>query len=250
MKRLCFLLLFIILIQSAQSQSKDSTIVRKQYTTQKLDGAITLDGIPDEAAWNAVEWGGDFIQWQPNEFQAPSQPSRFKILYDDRFLYIAYDCIDARPDSIIRRMGRRDEFAGDWIEVNIDSYHDLRTAFSFTLSVSGLRSDEFVSNDGNNWDSNWNPVWDAATKIDSLGWTAEIKIPFSQLRYGNQSNPTWGIQVMRRYFRKEERSSWQYVPQSSNGWVSHFGELQGLTGLPTNRQIELAPYVLAQTERF
>lgn len=171
-------------------------------------------------------------------------------MYDKKFLYIAYRAFDTAPDSIVPRMGRRDVFPGDWVEINIDSYHDLRTAFSFTLSVSGVKNDEFVSGDGNVWDTRWNPVWFGKTNIDSLGWTAELKIPFSQLRYGNQQEPVWGIQVMRRLFRKEERSTWQFIPQNSGVWVSRFGELHGLKGVPPQRQVEIAPYVVAQTETF
>ena len=147
-------------------------------------------------------------------------------------------------------MGRRDEFPGDWVEINIDSYHDLRTAFSFTLSVSGVRSEEFVSENGNNWDRNWNPIWFAKTHKDEKGWSAEVKIPLSQLRYGNDAEKVWGFQITRRLFRKEERSTWQYIPQSSGVWVSGFGELHGLKNIPMHRQVEIAPYVTAQAEKY
>ena len=238
-----------LLAVTAIAQKTDS-IPKKQYHTQRLTGNITLDGKPDEEAWNAIAWGGDFIQWQPNEGKPPSQPTNFKILYDDRFLYIAYRAWDNAKDSIDSRMGRRDEFPGDWVEINIDSYHDLRTAFSFTLSVSGVRSDEFVSNDGNNWDPSWNPIWFAKTEVDAEGWTGEVKIPFSQLRYGNETNKVWGIQVTRRLFRKEERSTWQYIPQNSAVWVSRFGELHGLKDIPFHRQVEIAPYVTGQMDTY
>ena len=249
------LLLFVQNLVAQTAQRKPETplpaeIVKKQYTTQAAgDAAITFDGIPDEAAWERVDWGGDFIQYQPSEGAAPAQQTQFKILYTEKYLLIGYRCFDTSPDSLEQRMSRRDEFPGDWVEINIDSYHDLRTAFSFTLSVSGVKGDELVSDNGNNWDTNWNPIWHAKTNIDSLGWTAEVKIPFSQLRYGNQAAPVWGFQVMRRVFRKEERSTWQYIPQNSGGWVSNFGELHGLQNLPSNKQVELAPYVLAQAER-
>jgi hypothetical protein len=226
-------------------------IERRQYQTTAIENdVIKLDGIPDEDAWQKVEWSESFIQHQPKDGGIPSQQTSFKIIHNDKYLYLAYRAFDSSSDSIVCRMGRRDEFPGDWVEVNIDSYHDFRTAFSFTFSACGVKSDEFVSEDGNNWDTNWNPVWDGVSNIDSLGWTAELRIPFSQLRYGNQKDPVWGIQVMRRVFRKEERSTWQHVPHTATGWVSQFGELHGLTALPRNRQIELAPYVLAQTERF
>lgn len=239
-----------ILFTALYAQSQDSIIVKKKYFTRQLTHSITLDGIPSEEAWNAVEWGGGFTQWQPDEGKAPSQQTRFKILYDDRFLYIAYRCDDNAPDSIIKRMGRRDEFPGDWVEINIDSYHDKRTAFSFTLSVSGVRSDEFVSGDGNNWDANWNPIWFAKTHVDKEGWTGEVKIPLSQLRYNNEVDKVWGFQITRRLFRKEERSTWQYIPQKSGVWVSGFGELHGLKNIPTHRQVEIAPYVTAQVDKY
>ncbi|HZF65836.1 MAG TPA: DUF5916 domain-containing protein, partial [Chitinophagaceae bacterium] len=167
-----------------------------------------------------------------------------------KFLYLAFRCFDNSPDSIDKRMGRRDEFPGDWIEINLDSYHDLRTAFSFTLSVSGVRSDEFVSNDGSNWDGSWNPIWFAKTHVDDKGWTGEVKIPFSQLRYGAEKEKVWGLQVNRRLFRKEERSTWQYIPQNSGVWVSRFGELHGLNNIPLHRQVEIAPYVTAQADKY
>lgn len=250
MNKPCLLFcLFQLAFFTAISQG-DTLIERKKYFTKQLNGAITLDGLISEEAWSGVEWGGDFIQWQPNEGKAPSQSSNFKILYDEKFLYIAYRCHDLAPDSIVKRMGRRDEFPGDWIEINIDSYHDKRTAFSFTLSVSGVRGDEFVSNDGNNWDANWNPIWFSKTHVDDKGWSAEVKIPFSQLRYGNEVDKVWGFQVTRRLFRKEERSTWQYIPQNSAVWVSRFGELHGLKNIPFHRQIEIAPYITAQTDVY
>ncbi|MGB8190823.1 MAG: DUF5916 domain-containing protein, partial [Chitinophagaceae bacterium] len=245
----CLLVALMTFIFLAAHSQQDS-IQRKKYFTQKLQGAITLDGVPSEEAWNAVEWGGDFTQWQPSEGKPPSQPTNFKILYDDKFLYIAYRCHDLSPDSIVRRMGRRDEFPGDWVEINIDSYHDKRTAFSFTLSVSGVRNDEFVSSDGNNWDASWNPIWFAKTHVDDKGWTGEAKIPLSQLRYGNEPNKVWGFQVMRRIFRKEERSTWQLIPQNSGVWVSRFGELHGLKDIPMHRQVEIAPYVTVQADKY
>ena len=239
-----------LIFLSAQSNFGDSVVVKKKYATRQLTSTITLDGIPTEEAWNSVEWAGDFTQWQPNEGNSASQQTHFKILYDEKFLYIAVRCHDLSSDSIVKWMGRRDEFPGDWVEINIDSYHDLRTAFSFTLSVSNVRSDEFVSNDGNNWDESWNPIWYSKTHIDEKGWTGEVKIPFSQLRYGNEPEKTWGLQMTRRLFRKAELSTWQYIPQNSGVWVSRFGELHGIKNIPLHRQVEIAPYVIAQADKY
>ena len=235
----------------SQESKGNAVIEKRRYETQKVDvQTVKLDGVPDDEAWSKVNWSGNFVEHQPSENTAPHFPTWFKVIYDNKFLYLAYKCYDSSPDSIDKRMGRRDEFPGDWVEVNIDCYHDLRTAFSFTLSVSGVRGDEFISLDGDNWDVNWNPIWYAKTNVNDSGWTAEVKIPFSQLRYGNEKNKVWGLQVQRRIFRKEERSIWQFIPQSSGVWVSGFGELHGLNEVQAQKQIEVAPYVVAQTARY
>lgn len=226
-------------------------VEKKQYRTKPVENtAIKLDGQLNEPAWQQVEWSSEFIERQPDQGTPPSQQTQFKVVFDDKYLYLGFRCFDTAPDSIVQRMSRRDQFPGDWVEVNIDSYHDLRTAFSFTFSVSGVRGDEYITGNGNNWDDSWNPIWDGASNVDAEGWTAEVKIPFSQLRYGAQTEPVWGIQVQRRIFRKEERSTWQHIPQNAGGWVSEFGELHGLRNLPSNRQVELAPYMVAKTDRF
>ena len=242
--------LFVFVLEDAKSNPGDTTTERKKYVTQRLNSSITLDGIPNEPAWNAVEWAGDFTQWQPKEGEMPYEQTNFKILYDDKFLYVAYRCFDKAPDSIIKRMSRRDEFPGDWVEINIDSYHDKLTGFSFTLSVSGVRGDEFISSDGRNWDVSWNPIWFSKTHIDEQGWTGEVKIPFSQLRYNNDVEKVWGINVHRRIFRREERSLWQLIPQNSGRWVSLFGELHGLKNIPSHKQIEIAPYATVQADKY
>lgn len=244
------ILVLLFIVADVKANPGDTVVVRKKYSTQRLNGNINLDGIPDESAWEAVEWGGDFQQWQPKEGDLPYEQTNFKILYDDKFLYIAYRCFDRAPDSIVKRLSRRDEFPGDWVEINIDSYHDQVTGFSFTLSVSGVRGDEFISNDGRNWDANWNPIWFSKTHIDDKGWTGEVKIPFSQLRYNNDAEKVWGIQVHRRIFRREERSLWQLIPQNSGVWVSRFGELHGIKNIPMHRQVEIAPYITLQGDKY
>ena len=189
-----------------------------------------------------VPWGGgDFRQSQPDAGAAASVQTKFKILYDAKNLYLAFKCFDPEPDSIVRRMSRRDGFEGDFVEVNIDSYYDKRTAFSFTASVSGVKGDEYVSNNGGNWDVNWDPIWYLNTSIDSEGWVAEIRIPLSQLRFADKPEHTWGIEIMRNLFRKQERSIWQYIPPNAPGWVHLFGELNGITGIKPQKQLEIQP---------
>ena len=252
-KLLSLTLLLIPLLLSANNDSKEKKDDNglKSYETQWIQGeAPQIDGLLNDPAWEQVEWGGDFTQQQPNDGEAPSQRTAFKILYDAKNLYVGVRAYDDEPEKIVRRMSRRDGFDGDWVEINIDSYFDKLTAFSFTASVSGVKGDEYVSNNGNNWDSSWDPIWYLKTSIDEEGWIAEFRIPLSQLRFADKPEHTWGIQVTRRYFRNEERSLWQHIPQDAAGWVHHFGHLVGLKGIKPQKQIEIQPYIVGKTERF
>lgn len=223
----------------------------KTYYTQKIETkAPVIDGSFDDVVWNNVPWTSGFTQREPNDGAEPSQQTAFKILYDDNNLYIAIKAFDTEPEKIVRRMSARDGFDGDFVEVNIDSYDDDRTAFSFTASVSGVKSDEAVTNNGDSWDSSWDAIWYLKTAVVADGWNAEIRIPFSQLRFSDKEKQNWGLQVTRRLFRKEERSNWQYIPQNEAGWVHHFGHLQGIEGIKPKRQIDVSPYVVAKAERF
>lgn len=238
--------------QSEEPLKTNELVPKRVYTTKAVppEMAPTIDGLLDEGAWDAVEWSGDFIENQPDENTPPSEQTKFKIVYDQKNLYVGIRAYDSAPDSIVKRLSRRDGFAGDWVEINIDSYHDLRTAFSFTASVSGVRGDEFVTDNGNNWDSSWNPIWYFKANVDDEGWTAEMRIPLSQLRFGKSAEQVWGLQFTRRFFRKEERSLWQRKPLDVNGWVSNFGELRGLKDLEPQRQKELQPYTVTSAETF
>ena len=233
----------------ADEPSPSDRVERRVYDSQRAEQAPTIDGHLDDAAWRQVEWSGDFLQRDPEEGVAPSQQTRFKVVYDDDAIYFAFE-LDDDPALVSRQLARRDWFPGDWIEVNIDSYFDHRTAFSFTLSLSGARGDEYISNDGSRWDSNWDPVWEGSARVTPQGWAAEMRIPLGQLRFSAADEQIWGLQINRRVFRLEERSSWQRIPRDVAGWVSQFGELRGLRGLEPKRNVELVPYFLAGAERF
>jgi len=243
------MILWVFGATTLQARGDEEPIATRVYETRRTVEPPTIDGRLDDPAWEKVAWAGDFSQRMPTEGDPPSQQSAFKVVYDDDALYFAFRLHDD-PEQVTRMLARRDGFPGDWIEVNIDSYYDHRTAFSFTLSLSGTRGDEFISNDGNRWDSNWNPVWNGATRIDGEGWTAEMRIPLNQLRFSRAEEQIWGLQVQRRLFRLEERSTWQRIPKDVTGWVSRFGELRGLRKLRPKRHLELVPYAVARGEHF
>lgn len=224
---------------------------RNSYETQFIDGQPpVIDGSLDDSVWDQVKWGGDFIQRMPEDGAAPTYQTKFKILYDAKYLYVGILALDDNPETVARRMSRRDGFEGDFVEINIDSYADKRTAFSFSASASGVKGEEYISNNGESWDETWDPIWYLKTSIVSEGWVAEFKIPLSQLRFADKDEHVWGLQVMRMYFSKSERSYWQPIAQDAPGWVHLFGELRGIKGIKPQKQLEIQPYLVAKTERF
>ncbi len=222
----------------------------RQYRTAHIDGEPPeIDGLVNEKVWDATEWEGDFTQRQPYDGQPATQKTAFKIVYDNEALYVAIRAFDTEPGKIEKRMTRRDDADGDKVAIQIDSYYDRLTAFGFTITAAGVKTDKVFTND-NNEDLTWDPVWYVKTSFDSLGWIAEMKIPYTQLRFGNQENYTWGLQVLRYIFREEELSGWQAIPVEASGWVSKFGDLIGISGIKPKKEVELIPYVMGNTERY
>ncbi len=244
------LLFFITLISVLNISAQDIKKTRS-YTTQHIGSlpAPVIDAEINEAAWDLVEWSGDYTEFEPDVGTPPSEQTFMKILYDSKNIYFAFKCMQSDMDILEKRMGRRDDFPGDWVEVNIGSFNDQRTAFSFTMSVSGVKGDEFISNNGN-FDESWNPIWYAKTRIGKDAWYAEFRVPLSQLRFSSEDEQVWGLQSTRRYFPNEERSLWQPLEANPPGWVSEFGVLKGIKGIKPQKQLEVQPYVVAQLDRY
>jgi hypothetical protein len=223
--------------------------LRVYNTTRLTTDRPAIDGILDDACWKTGEWAGDFTQWIPKEGAKPSEPTQIKILYDDKNIYVAIRAFDSEPDKIIRKAGRRDEFNGDAVGINFDSYHDHRTGFEFNVTAAGQKVDLILTNPSIG-DYNWNAVWYVKTGMEDSAWTAEYEIPLSQLRYSSDDEQVWGMHCWRWIDRLQEESDWE--PQSSTGpgMLYQFGELHGIKGLPKSRHIEIMPYAVGRLKTF
>ena len=205
-----------------------------------------IDGHDDDAVWREAPPITEFQEWRPSEGGPPKLPTAAKVAYDAANLYVFVRAFDPHPDSIITVLARRDYFTpSDMIWLFLDSYHDRRTGYEFGVNPSRVKLDAQVYNDGNE-DFAWDAVWDVATRVDSLGWTAEFQIPLSQLRYGRERSHTFGLTVDRDLYRYAQRVSWPLFRQSRAGFVSQFGEITGLDDLETPRRLEAAPYVVTK----
>lgn len=209
-----------------------------------------IDGILDDDVWQNARWYCDFVQYTPVENAEPSQKTCFALFFDDNYLYIAVKAYDTSPDSIVSILTRRDQIDGDYVGVMIDSYHDKRTAFTFLVSAAGVKFDAMISDDGSRRDLNWDPIWLVKTNIDHQGWTAEMRIPFAQLRFNPSSNHTWGFQVERRIFRNDEKVFWQPFSRSAPGWVHQMGLLSGLDQINPRKTFDITPYVVSSAEIY
>ncbi|MCY4496638.1 MAG: DUF5916 domain-containing protein, partial [Rhodospirillaceae bacterium] len=211
-----------------------------------------IDGRLDEPAWNGASVATDFIQFQPDPGAAASERTEVRVLYMDDAIYIGARMHDRDPDGIIRRLARRDEqVTTDAFSVAFDSYFDHRTAFRFSVSVAGVQSDALMFSDTQE-DGDWDAVWESATRTDETGWTAELRIPLSQLRFAGSSDDagsTWGINFLREIARLEELSTWSPLPEDRSRIVSAFGTLRDLQGLQPRRNLEVRPYVLSSATR-
>src|SRR6266496_1078238 len=220
----------------------------------RATGAINIDGKLNEPSWAAAVPSGDFTQSYPKVGAKPTDPTEVRVLYDDDALYVGVRMFDARPDSIAAQLARRDVTGiySDWLHLMVDSYRDRRTSFRFSVNPRGVQKDVLEFDDNKGEDLNWDAVWEVATSIDSAGWTAEYRIPFSQLRFGNVPSGVeriWGFQVMRDIARRNERDSWSPWKQTDPGFVSFEGDLGGIVDIPTPRRLELMPYVSGKLTR-
>ena len=205
-----------------------------------------IDGRDDDEAWRTTPVITGFRMFDPTEDADPTFRTEARIAYDDANLYFFIRAFDPRPDSIIALLSRRDvKTTSDQIKVMIDSYHDRRTGYEFAVNPAGVRRDYYTYDD-NSEDVSWDAVWDVATRIDSLGWTAEFRIPLSQIRYQPAPTLTFGIMLMRDVARRNERYSWPVYRRSHAGIASQFGDVSGFTGLGSPTRLEVSPYVLSR----
>ena len=208
-----------------------------------------MDGRLDDAAWAGVPPITDLVQTEPAEGQPASERTEVRILYDDDAIYVGARMFDREPNLVRAELSRRDNSSNsDRIQVAFDAYHDHRSAFAFSVNPSGVRSDVLTEGDNDFGDETWDPVWDAHATRDSLGWTAEMRIPFSQLRYSTGDEQVWGVNVIRWIQRKAETAELGWKARTERGYTSYFGHLLGLSGLPQPRRLEALPYATGRYE--
>lgn len=229
-----------------RAASQDARTAPLTATAVRASQPPSIDGRSDDAVWQSAPKFSEFRQFEPRVDSAPSFKTEFQVAYDDRHLYVFVRMFDPHPDSIMHALSRRDvRGPSDQIKLLIDSYDDKRSGFEFAVNPDGVKRDFTMSNDGNE-DGSWNGIWDVETVVDSLGWTAEFRIPMSQLRYARAESHTFGFGIWRDIERYRERVSWPLWVPTRNGLSSQLGRLTGLTGISTARRLEVTPYTVTK----
>jgi hypothetical protein len=252
--KLLSLLILLLLVLTAQAQdlnyklSDDSLVnkyasIKRVYYATRTDLKPKIDGKLDDECWQKTgTWDGDFIQQQPHQAASPSQETEIKILYDDKYLYFAIICHDKEPEKMDPILGRRDVNNGDMAGIAIDSYNDNQTAFEFNLTAAGQKVDLMHMGEYG-WDFEWNAVWDGKTTVGDSAWYAEMRVPFTQIRFSNEEEHVWGMHIWRWINRFQEESQWKLIPVDAPAMVYIFGELRGIKDIPYKRNFEVMPYV-------
>ncbi|MFA6981375.1 MAG: DUF5916 domain-containing protein [Ignavibacteriaceae bacterium] len=249
MKKLTCLILFLfvgiphLLFSSANTPTKKLVAVR-------LTEKISIDGILSEDIWKRQGYT-ELLQQEPNQGEKPSQESEVWVAYDDDAIYFAAKYFDANPDSILARLVRRDFVWGDPSDgtiLYIDSYGDKRSGYFFYVNAAGTLADGLLENDNKQTDLSWDAVWEGVPHIDKDGWSVEMRIPYSQLRFKPGETHVWGINVERFISRTAETDMIAYTPRNENGFASRFPELVGIEGITPPTRLEILPYVTGKAE--
>lgn len=246
-------LLFLVpsAVDAQTNSAENSGTTRPVATAERTDEDIDINGRLDEAAWSRATPVTEFTQVDPFEGQPVSQRTEVRILYDSDAIYFGVRAWDDGPTTT--RLGRRDMPLqdSDWIGIVIDSYHDHQTGYSFDVNPGGVKRDAVKSmrpGGGERDDLSWDGVWDVETSVDDQGWIAEYRIPFSQIRFRNQDEYVFGLQLERVIGRNTEYAVSAFTPRTESGGIPAFGHLQGVRDIEPGSRLELLPYTVGKTE--
>ncbi|QQS36567.1 MAG: carbohydrate binding family 9 domain-containing protein [Ignavibacteriales bacterium] len=246
--KILILLLLVALAKTNAAQGETPKELKKTIPAHKISETIELDGALSEKIWLNAQGFSTFTQKDPVEGAPATEQTVVTIAYDAEAIYFGVKLTDSSPDSITARLARKDVYVdADMIYVYIDPYNDKRSGYYFALNAAGTMYDGVLYND--DWsDDSWDGVWDGKSIINEDGWSAEFKIPFSQLRFNAMDENTWGVNVKRVISRKNEYDYLVMVPKNESGFVSRFAELNGLENLHQPGNMEILPYITGRAE--
>src|SRR3989449_1515942 len=221
----------------------------RTITAVRASEKVILDGVLNDRVWEAALPATEFTQRDPDEGKPATERTELRVAYDDFNIYFGVRLFDTEPQKIVRQLSRRDNYAdADTFTIQISPYHDRLTGAVFEVSAAGVQRDAIVSNDVFT-DYSWEGVWESSVQVDELGWSLEIRVPFSQLRFPRAERQVWGINAARFIHRKNEPVWLQLVPKTENGLASRRDDLAGIDGIEPHKHLDLMPYVVGRDRK-
>ncbi len=226
---------------------------RKKINAAKINGEkVIVDGRLDDAIWKTAIFVSDFLQKEPTEGGQPVDSTKVAIAYDEDAIYVGAHMYSQKPNALKMHLDKHDiQGKAEQLIVCLDTYLDRRTAYVFGVNPAGVRFDRFHYEDSEGArDFSYNPVWEARTTVDNTGWTAEMRIPFSQLRFDNAQEIVMGVNFNRWIPSRNEDVFWIYTPRNESGYSSRFGYLTGIEDIKSTRRLELLPYAASDQQVY
>lgn len=216
--------------------------VKRQLTAVRTKEKITIDGNLDDNAWKSAALATDFVQWRPSFGKVEENPTEIRILYDDAAIYIAGYCHEKSRDSITTELVGRDMVgSNDFVGVLFDTYNDKINGFGYYVTPLGEQYDAKYSSQGE--DGSWNSVYYTAAKIVNDGWTFEMKIPYSAIRFSSKDNQSWGMNITRRRKKSGQQFMWNPTDPTINGLFNQAGQLTNITQIKPPVRLSFSPYL-------
>ncbi|MFZ2491928.1 MAG: DUF5916 domain-containing protein [Thermoanaerobaculia bacterium] len=217
---------------------------RPQLRAVRVATPPSIDGDLSDPAWQSAPEFTDFTQHDPHDGQPATLRTSIRIVYDEHAIYFGAMLED--PQRPIAQLVRRDTMSqSDFLSINLDPQHDRLSGSAFTITPANVQIDSVLYNDIGE-DGSWDGVWESATKIVANGWAAEVRVPYSQLRFAHKDEHVWGINITRRTTRTNEMVRIVNTPKGQTGFVSHFADIVGIEGVRRGRPLEIVPYAVAR----
>ncbi len=246
--RNCFILLIVLFfgLTTFADKNPDPRLNRKSVPAFKISNSPKISEMADDTIWQNIPAIEDFRQYLPVYGASPSFRTEIKIAYDDYAIYVLAKMYDPHPDSILRQLGLRDEeyLNADMLSIELDTYNNQMDAYSFTVTASGVQMDSRKS------DETYDGVWDSKALITSDGWIAELKIPYSALRFAKNHSQVWGMQISRNLRRYRETDQWALELPEAKNKLPYWGTLIGIENIEPPVRLSATPYFMLQAEHY
>lgn len=239
MKQVTLLLIASLFFASSLHSQEKKSVEAIRITTP-----LTIDGILDEDVYKLAKPAKDFVQIQPYNGKPSKKPTEVYFFYDESAIYVSAILHD-NPDSIFNYLTARDNTGmSDYFGIYIDPYNQGQLAYGFFVTPAGVQLDsKAIKSDDDNEDANWNAVWESKTRITDKGWTVEMRIPFSELRFSKKTGSAWGLNMFRNIRKYNSNNSWNFIDRNVSGFIHQEGQLTGIKDIKPPVRLSFTPYL-------